>query len=559
MEMKGENMKFPKRMLAWMLSLVMVFGLTGTMAFASETATDPNYNHGTIAVKADDSSGTITMVKGGTAEITVSPYIHVQYQGCQMPGCPDSCGGQGCFTEGQGCSCFGMDTATRTAAVTVKSTDESVVKAGAPEAAAEVGTAVGSKADGKVTLTAEATGEAKITVKASLCDWVSTTKTYTVKVKDVIEVADFDAYTDHDGVPIPELAMGESQTDTQTAYVTLRFPEAMKIVDKEALTAEMMNTVKLASQKLGGRMGSIKNVELAEGGKALRFELSGWVAPFNGKITSEGVWENLTTEDGSKLAKSDMALTLPTGVETKIVDQVIADENTPASVTTRIITPKSTTRGMVHLILLKNGQPAAVLNNHGAHVVAHYHNYMALNAEKFSSMVPGWWDMGALKDDYTLTVDGDVLTITAKNSQPGDVLEFHVSSYLNSGSKDIDSTELKAVIEKAKKADKSKYTEENYRKLQKMITLGELVAKDTTYYAQTDVDDMTARINEAGRNVIVKTDDSKTDGKTDQGAAAGKSDKTAATGDMTPLAAILALLAVSGTAAGVAVKRRKAA
>lgn len=557
MEMKGENMKFPKRLLAWMLSAVMVFGLAGTMAFASETATDPNYNHGTIAVKADDSNGTITMVKGSTAEITVSPYVHVQYQGCQMPDCPEICGGQSCFTEGMGCAC-GPTPAERKADVTVNSSDESVVKAGAVAAAGETENKVGSKADGKVTLTAEAAGEAKITVKASLCDWVSTTKTYTVKVKDFVEVTDFDAYTDHDGVPIPELAMGESQTDTQTAYVTLRFPEAMKIVDKEALTAEMMNTVKLASQKLGGRMGSIKNVELAEGGKALRFELSGWVAPFNGKITSEGVWENLTTEDGSKLAKSDMALTLPTGVETKIVDQVIADENTPASVTTRIIAPKSTTRGMVHLILLKNGQPAAALNNHGAHVVAHYHNYMALNAEKFSSMVPGWWDMGALKDDYTLTVDGDVLTITAKDSQPGDVLEFHVSSYLNSGSKDIDSTELKAVIEKAKKADKSKYTEENYRKLQKMITLGELVAKDTTYYAQTDVDDMTARINEAGKNVIVKTDDSKTDGKTDQGAAAGKNDKTAATGDMTPLAAILALLAVSGTA-GVAVKRRKAA
>mgnify|MGYP004663742491 FL=1 len=552
-------MKFPKRLLAWMLSAVMVFGLTGTMAFASETATDPNYNHGTIAVKADDSSGTITMVKGSTAEITVSPYVHVQYQGCQMDGlCPDTCGGEACFTPGMGCICV-SDPTERTAIVMVTSSDESVVKAGAVAAAGETENKVGSKADGKVTLTAEATGEAKITVKASLCDWVSTTKTYTVKVKDVVEVADFDAYTDHDGVPIPELAMGESQTDTQTAYVTLRFPEAMKIVDKEALTAEMMNTVKLASQKLGGRMGSIKNVELAEGGKALRFELSGWVAPFNGKITSEGVWENLTTEDGSKLAKSDMALTLPTGVETNIVDQVIADENTPASVTTRIITPKSTTRGMVHLILLKNGQPAVELNGNGAHVTAHYHNYMALNAEKFSSMVPGWWNMGALKDDYKLTVDGDVLTITAKNSQPGDVLEFHVSSYLNSGSKDIDSTELKAVIEKAKKADKSKYTEENYRKLQKMITLGELVAKDTTYYAQTDVDDMTARINEAGRNVIVKTDDSKTDGKTDQGAAAGKNDKTAATGDMTPLAAILALLAVSGTAAGVAVKRRKAA
>ncbi|MEI3519001.1 MAG: hypothetical protein V8R14_06335 [Clostridia bacterium] len=59
-----------------------------------------------------------------------------------------------------------------------------------------------------MTLTAEATGEAKITVTASLCDWVSTTKTYTVKVKDVVEVTDFDAYTDHDGVQVPELAMG---------------------------------------------------------------------------------------------------------------------------------------------------------------------------------------------------------------------------------------------------------------------------------------------------------------------------------------------------------------
>ena len=548
-------MKFPKRLLAWMLSAVMVFGLAGTLAFANETETSSQYNHGTIAVKADDSNGTITMVEGGSAEITVSPYVHVQYQGCQMADCPESCGGKSCFTEGMGCVC-GFDPTERTATVTVTSTDEGVIKAGAAEAAGTVTSQVGSKADGKVTLTADAAGEAKITVKASLCDWVSTTKTYTVKVKDFVEVTDFDAYTDHDGVEVPEISMGTSKTDTQTAYVTLRFPEAMKIVDKDALTEEMMNTVKLASQKLGGRMGTIKNVELAEDGKALKFELSGWAAPFNGKISSEGVWENLTTADGGKLAKSDMALTLPTGVETKIVDQVIADENTPASVTTRIITPKSTTRGMVHLILLKNGQPAAALNNHGAHVVAHYHNYMALNAEKFSSMVPGWWNMG---DDYTLTVDGDVLTITAKDSQPGDVLEFHVSSYLNSGSKDIDSTELKAVIEKAKKADKSKYNEENYRKLQKMITLGELVTKDTTYYAQTDIDDMTARINEAGKNVIVKTDDSKTAGKTDQGAAAGKNDKTAATGDMTPLAAILALLAVSGTAAGVAVKRRKAA
>ena len=139
-------------------------------------------------------------------------------------------------------------------------------------------------------------------------------------------------------------------------------------------------------------------------------------------------------------------------------------------------------RGMVHLILLGDGQPAAALSNLEHTFVAHYHNYMALNAEKFSSMIPGWWDMGALKDDYELSVDGDVLTITAKASQPG-CYKFHIfiSEPLGSKAAFIDATELKAVIEKAKNADKSKYTEENYRKLQKMITLGELVAKDTTY------------------------------------------------------------------------------
>lgn len=548
-------MKFPKRMLAWVLSIVMVFGLTGTLAFANETETDPNYNHGTIAVKADDSNGTITMVKGGTAEITVSPYVHVQYNGCQMPGCPKICGGQSCFEEGKGCVC--ADTpATRTANVTVKSDNESVVKAGAPEAAAEVGTAVGSKADGKITLTAAATGEAKITVTASLCDWVSTTKTYTVKVIDIVEIASFDAYTDHDGVEVPSLSMSTSKTDTQTVYVTLRFAEKMAIKDKDALTQEIAKSTTFG---MGSRR--IENVALDSDGKTLTFEVSGWTAAISGRIAISGTWENLTTADGSKTASIAVSEIVSTGVETKVIDQVIADEDTPASVSTKIIAPDSTTRGMVHLVLLKNGQPAVALNGNKAHVTAHYHDYMALDAEKFSSMIPGWWDMGALKDDYELSVDGDVLTITAKASQPGDVLEFHVSSYLNNGSKAafIDATELNAVIEKAKNVDKSRYTEENYNKLQEMITLGEVVAKDTTYYAQTDVDDMTARINEAGKNVIAKTDDGKTDGKTDQGTAAGKNDKTAATGDMTPLAAILALLAVSGTAAGVAVKRKKAA
>lgn len=76
--------KFPKRMFLWMMSALLVLSLSATMAFANENVTSPIYNHGTMAVTADGGGDTISMVPGGTASISISPYIHVQYEGCQM-------------------------------------------------------------------------------------------------------------------------------------------------------------------------------------------------------------------------------------------------------------------------------------------------------------------------------------------------------------------------------------------------------------------------------------------------------------------------------------------
>ena len=392
--------------------------------------------------------------------------------------------------------------------------------------------------------------------------------------ESLIGVSDFDVYSDHQGeFKDASTAMGTSRTNEQIAYVTLRFSEKMKIVDADALKTEIESTTKFSMRPAGDGKWHANNISLSDDGRELKFEITDWAMALNGLIASTGTWNNLTTEDGSKAVKSDFRMFLPNGLKTKVVKQVIADENTPASVTTKFFVPNKATRGMVHLTLLKNGQLAAPGNIATAHITGHWHDYENLTPAMFAQSVQNtYWENCALENDYKITANGDEVTITANASQPGDVLEFHVESYLNDGSKVIDATALKKAIADAKNADKSQYTEENYKNLQDMIYIGEIVAKDTTYYAQTDVDDMAARIDEAQKAVIEKTDDGKTapgktdgktegktDGKTDQGAAAGKNDKTAETGDMTPLAAILGLLAVSGTAAGVAVKRRKAA
>lgn len=84
--------KVSKRLLAWTLSILTMFSTMGMTAFADTVQkTDSKYNHGTIAVSAsvNDTAVTdesnVTMQVGDTMNITVSPYVHVQYQECGMP------------------------------------------------------------------------------------------------------------------------------------------------------------------------------------------------------------------------------------------------------------------------------------------------------------------------------------------------------------------------------------------------------------------------------------------------------------------------------------------
>lgn len=409
----------------------------------------------------------------------------------------------------------------------------------------------------------------------------------TTSATDTVSISDIDVHTDHGDPMLPEQSMGEVGTDTQTAYVTMYFDEAMKIVDNEALVSEMMDTIKLHNMDLGGAMGTIDNVALSENGRRLSFELSGWTAPYSGQLTSEGIWTNLMNEEETAYADSQMSVIMPNGLTTEVVERTVADGDTPASVTVKIVAPESSTRGMVHLVVLKNGQPVPEggLTTYGATYTGHWHDYLKMTAETFVEYyAPGVGN--ALGEDYTITGNGDEITITANSSEAGDILDFHVLSYLNNGTKTIDTATLSAAVEATGDVDADLWTAKSYAVLTDAVAVGNLMLQDTTYYSQDDVNDAAEDIETAIDNLVdvnapegeepgVVEDPDQNDGDNNDQNNGGNiqqagneggngsgdptgnvNDSSAKTGDGTPVAAILALLLVSGTAAGIAVRRR---
>jgi len=171
--------KFGKKLLPFLLALALVITSGGFAAFANEAETDPEYNHGRISVTAD---GSLEMEVGDELEITISPYVHMQYIGCQMNGCPAICGGYDCFITGYGCTCE-TEPVVRYATVTVTSGNENVVTSDGTVTQAEGTIAeVGDMADGTVTVTAVGGGTTTVKVTAALCDWESASVTFTVTV-----------------------------------------------------------------------------------------------------------------------------------------------------------------------------------------------------------------------------------------------------------------------------------------------------------------------------------------------------------------------------------------
>ena len=162
----------------------MIFSSLSLNALAKDT--DPDYNHGTIKVEVD----AVSVQVGDAVNITVSPYVHVQYRGCGRADCPEICGGLTCFEKGLGCGCD-KTPEKRTADVKAVSSNEDVIAVDTITPQTEVDeNTVGQMADGRLVLRAVGEGTATVTVQASLNDWISAEKTFTITVGQSTDTTD---------------------------------------------------------------------------------------------------------------------------------------------------------------------------------------------------------------------------------------------------------------------------------------------------------------------------------------------------------------------------------
>ncbi|MGI6736969.1 MAG: InlB B-repeat-containing protein [Anaerovoracaceae bacterium] len=186
-------MKTIRKVLILVLSAVLLLSLTSSLSFASEEEPGVRFNHGRLLVSSEEGGDTIEMTVGETANLSISPYMHIQYLGCDKGYCPDYCG-PGCFIKGKGCSCF-IEPKTRTAAVTVTVGDKNIVQAGEASANGDIGSDIGNVISGSVPITGAAVGETKVTVTAKLRDWIPATGEFTIRVKETPKDAANDFYT----------------------------------------------------------------------------------------------------------------------------------------------------------------------------------------------------------------------------------------------------------------------------------------------------------------------------------------------------------------------------
>lgn len=373
-----------------------------------------------------------------------------------------------------------------------------------------------------------------------------------------VQMASYDAHTERDAATTGD--------DQQILKVYLTFAEKMKIVDPSALADEITFT-------LGGsapnKTTTTVTAVLSDDGKTLEIVYKGFFAAFNGKFDINQTLNNLVSEKTGAKAEAKATFIVPNGAAAITKEQVIADKTTNASVTTQITSDSNTTRGMVHIVLLKNGKPAVATNAVGAHVTGHWHAYMTLTGADFikNTFVPSaegtsQWNSSDLASEYTVTTNGDTVTVTAKNSNPGDVLEMHILSYLNSNAA-VNADNLKAVITKAENTKLDGYTDASVAALKHQIQLAKVVAADTTYYAQSDINHAADRLNAAINGLETAKADGNTDGTQSPSAAGTDKSNTAGadaqtqTGDDFNMLPLLILMLLAAAAATVTVVYRR--
>ncbi len=316
--------------------------------------------------------------------------------------------------------------------------------------------------------------------------------------EDMPQITGYTVSTEHGGDVI-------SQSDDQYINLTVSFDQEVSIKDAQAALDELNiklndlpgNTPIVITSTPAYSNGSSSTSypvysELALGadGKSLQFKLHFGFAPYAGYLTVQprDTINQITGADGTTPVKwTNIALYVPNGVQMQTVSQTAGNSatGTAATVTKKVVAPASATRGMIHMLFLKNGLPVGELDSYGSNLTTHYHLYLTLNAESFSAMIPGWFEYTF--SDYTITTSGDTVTITENNIGNGDVLDLRIYAYPQDRDTGADKNALNALIEEASNINGSGYTAETYNAMQNELYRASSMA-GSIYYLQTEID-----------------------------------------------------------------------
>lgn len=216
------------------------------------------------------------------------------------------------------------------------------------------------------------------------------------------------------------------------------------------------------------------------------------------KITDQNIqspieWENIS-------------LFVPNGLTFQTVNQRVGDSesNTSARVTKRI-SSLGQLRGMVHVIFLSNGVPVGELNQYGASVITHYHNYLVLTEDTFAPMIVSALNTG-FGANYIFESNGGQFTATAKNVIEGEVLDIRIIAYPQDRDTGADKSILSSKINEASAISGEGYTKDSYQALLNEIDRAEAV-NQSIYYLQNEVDSQVVSLNSAINSLELKKED----------------------------------------------------
>ncbi len=197
--------RFFQRVLTCLLSVGMIVGLGGVTAFAAETgdagiqtlALEPDdwtadgyqpyhgFTHGDLQISGVEEDETIEIEAGESVVLTIEPFAHVQYKGCNVGSlcCLEHCEDT-CWIVGKGCVCNGTQSSQarlRLVEVSVTTDADDIISC-ETECDYSAFEAVGDMTEGSLILTGQRNGTVTVTVKAALYDWVDAETTFTIVV-----------------------------------------------------------------------------------------------------------------------------------------------------------------------------------------------------------------------------------------------------------------------------------------------------------------------------------------------------------------------------------------